>query len=267
MTAVAIVAAQLAKNWAGEHVAFRTIEQLAMLAAAVRVIVGALEWLGRVYVLTDRRVMRLKGVIRIDLFECQLSRIQQVVLTMPLLEGLDGVQKMSKSLGNYIGIAEPIDEMFGKIMSISDELMWRYLELLSYTPMDEIERWKKACIEGANPRDVKARFGQEIVQRFHGAAAARTAVENFEARFKQGLIPENLEEQVLTVPQAGYPVAALLKDLGLTTGTSDSNRLIQQGGVKIDGEKISDQKLMIKAGESHVIQVGKRKVAKVKLIG
>ena len=124
----------------------------------------------------------------------------QVVLTMPLLEGLDGVQKMSKSLGNYIGIAEPIDEMFGKIMSISDDLMWRYLELLSFTPMGEIAQWKKACGEGANPRDVKVRLGQEIVQRFHGATAARQALENFEARFKQGLIPEDLEEQFLATP-------------------------------------------------------------------
>ncbi len=189
----------------------------------------------------------------------------QVVLTMPLLEGLDGVQKMSKSLGNYIGIAEPIDEMFGKIMSISDELMWRYLELLSFTPMSEIEQWKQACASGSNPRDVKVRFGQEIVQRFHGAAAAKQALENFEARFKQNLIPENLAEQVLTAPQGGYPIASLLKDLGLTASTSESNRMIQQGGVKLDGEKISDPKCLIQAGGPYIAQVGKRKIAKVRL--
>ncbi|MEI7867510.1 MAG: tyrosine--tRNA ligase [Candidatus Methylumidiphilus sp.] len=189
----------------------------------------------------------------------------QVVLTMPLLEGLDGVQKMSKSLGNYIGIAEPMDGMFGKIMSVSDELMWRYLELLSFTPMGEIAQWKKACDEGFNPRDVKVRLAQEIVHRFHGAAAAKLALENFEARFKQGLIPEDLEEKVLTAPPGGYPIAALLKDLGLTSSTSDSNRMIQQGGVKLDGEKISDQKLLIPAGATHIAQVGKRKIAKVRL--
>ena len=189
----------------------------------------------------------------------------QVVLTMPLLEGLDGVQKMSKSLGNYIGIAEPFDEMFGKIMSISDDLMWRYLELLSFTSMVEIAQWKKACEAGSNPRDVKVRLGQEIVQRFHGATAARQALENFEARFKQGLIPEDLPEQVLAVPQGGYPIAALLKDLGLTASTSESNRMIQQGGVKLDGERVSDQKLLVQAGGTHIAQVGKRKIAKVRL--
>ncbi len=189
----------------------------------------------------------------------------QVVLTMPLLEGLDGVQKMSKSLGNYIGIADPIDEMFGKIMSISDDLMWRYLELLSFTPMSEIAQWKNECNEGANPRNVKVRFGQEIVQRFHGAAAAKLALDNFEARFKQGLIPEDLEEIVLTAPASGYPIATLLKDLQLTASTSESNRMIQQGGVKLDGEKISDQKLTIPAGGTHIAQVGKRKIAKVRL--
>jgi len=189
----------------------------------------------------------------------------QVVLTMPLLEGLDGVQKMSKSLGNYIGIAEPFDEMFGKIMSISDDLMWRYLELLSFTSMVEIAQWKKACEAGSNPRDVKVRLGQEIVQRFHGATAASQALENFEARFKQGLIPEDLTEQVLAVPQGGYPIAALLKDLGLTASTSESNRMIQQGGVKLDGERVSDQKLLVQAGGTHIVQVGKRKIAKVRL--
>ena len=210
---------------------------------------------------TDQKFNLLVGR---QLQECYGQK-PQVVLTMPLLEGLDGVQKMSKSLGNYIGIAEPFDEMFGKIMSISDDLMWRYLELLSFTSMVEIAQWKKACEAGSNPRDVKVRLGQEIVQRFHGATAARQALENFEARFKQGLIPEDLPEQVLAVPQGGYPIAALLKDLGLTASTSESNRMIQQGGVKLDGERVSDQKLLVQAGGTHIAQVGKRKIAKVRL--
>ncbi|QSA98470.1 tyrosine--tRNA ligase [Methylococcus sp. EFPC2] len=189
----------------------------------------------------------------------------QVVLTMPILEGLDGVQKMSKSLGNYIGIAEPAGEMFGKIMSISDDLMWRYFELLSFVPMSEIEGWKRACAEGANPRDVKVKLGQEIVARFHGAVAAREALEQFEARFKQGLIPEDLEEQTLAVPDGGYPIANLLKDLSLTASTSESNRMIQQGGVKLDGEKIAEPKALIPAGGPYIVQVGKRKIAKVTL--
>ncbi|WP_045224726.1 tyrosine--tRNA ligase [Methyloterricola oryzae] len=189
----------------------------------------------------------------------------QVVLTMPILEGLDGVQKMSKSLGNYIGIAEPAEEMFGKLMSISDELMWRYFELLSFVPWKEIEGWREACAEGANPRDCKVRLGLEIVERFHGAAAARAAVDSFEARFKQGLIPEDLEEQTRQVPEGGYPIASLLKDLGLTSSTSESNRMIQQGAVRIDGEKVSDNKLVLLPGGPHIIQVGKRKLAKVLL--
>ncbi|MGX2039190.1 tyrosine--tRNA ligase [Methylocaldum sp. MU1018] len=189
----------------------------------------------------------------------------QVVITMPILEGLDGVQKMSKSLGNYVGIAESPDEMFGKLMSISDDLMWRYMELLSFTPMSEIDAWRRQCAEGANPRDYKVRFAQEIVARFHGASSAKNALENFEARFKRGLIPEDLEEQELAAGATGYPVANLLKDLGLAASTSESNRLILQGGVKIDGEKVSDQKLALKAGASYIVQVGKRKIAKVKL--
>jgi tyrosyl-tRNA synthetase len=189
----------------------------------------------------------------------------QVVITMPILEGLDGVQKMSKSLGNYIGVADAPDQMFGKLMSISDDLMWRYMELLSFSPMSEIERWRRECAEGANPRDYKVRFGQEIVARFHGQAAAVSALDSFEARFKQGLIPEDLEERELRAGENGYPIAGLLKDLGLTASTSESNRMIQQGGVKVDGVKIADPKLALRAGQTHVLQVGKRKFAKVKL--
>jgi tyrosyl-tRNA synthetase len=132
--------------------------------------------------------------------------------------------------------------------------------------MQEIAAWKRTCEEGANPRDVKVRLGQEIVARFHGAAAARSALENFEARFKQGLLPEDLAEQICVAPDGGYPIANLLKDLGLTASTSESNRMIQQGGVKIDGEKVADPKLVLQAGGPHIIQVGKRKIAKIALV-
>lgn len=196
----------------------------------------------------------------------QYGQIPQVVLTMPILEGLDGVQKMSKSLGNYVGIAEPADEMFGKLMSISDGLMWRYMELLSFEPMVEINKWKQACADGANPRDYKVRFAQEMVARFHDGGAAARALDNFEARFKQGQIPEDLIERELKTPTDGYPLSNLLKDLGLTASTSESNRMVQQGGVKIDGEKVEEQRLALKPGSVHILQVGKRKFAKVKLI-
>lgn len=193
------------------------------------------------------------------------GQIPQVVLTMPILEGLDGVQKMSKSLGNYVGIAESPDEMFGKLMSISDELMWRYMELLSFEPMSIIAGWKRECEAGANPRDCKVRFAQEMVARFHDRAAAGQALANFEARFRQGQLPDDLEEQVRVAPVDGYPIAALLKDLGLTGSTSESLRMIQQGGVKIDGEKIEDGKLRLPAGFAGILQVGKRKFAKVQI--
>jgi tyrosyl-tRNA synthetase len=189
----------------------------------------------------------------------------QVVLTMPILEGLDGVQKMSKSLGNYVGITDAPDDMFGKLMSISDELMWRYMELLSATSMAEIEGWKGACAEGANPREYKVRFAQEMIARFHDQAAAGRALDNFEARFKQGLVPEDLEEIRLSLPQGGYPIANLLKDLGLTQTTSEAMRMIQQGGVKMDGEKIEDPKLVIREAKVLILQVGKRKFAKTAL--
>ncbi|MEE9396644.1 MAG: tyrosine--tRNA ligase, partial [Methylococcales bacterium] len=170
------------------------------------------------------------------------SQSPQVVITMPLLEGLDGVQKMSKSLGNYIGIAEPANEIFGKIMSISDELMWRYFELVSFKPMTEVEKWKKQCEDGANPRDIKVFLAQEIVERFHSAGAAKKALEDFEARFKRGVLPDDLEIQKFIVPNGGYPVANLMKDAGLTQGTSEAMRMIKQGAFKIDGEKVSDPK-------------------------
>ncbi|BCG65498.1 MAG: tyrosyl-tRNA synthetase [Methyloprofundus sp.] len=189
----------------------------------------------------------------------------QVVMTMPILEGLDGVQKMSKSLNNYIGISDAPKDMFGKIMSISDELMWRYFELLSFRPMQEIAEWEKECKEGANPRNYKVKLAQEIIARFHDEADAVKALEDFEAQFKRGVIPDDIPEIELIATDGGYGLALLLKNAGLTSGTSDSNRMVKQGAVKIDGEKISDAKLVIAVGAEHVFQVGKRKFAKVKI--
>ena len=189
----------------------------------------------------------------------------QVVMTMPILEGLDGVQKMSKSLNNYIGIADAPDDMFGKIMSISDDLMWRYFELLSFRSMQEIAEWNKACQQGANPRNYKVQLAQEIIARFHDQASAVKALENFEAQFKRGAIPDDIPEIELTATSEGYAIALLLKDAGLTSSTSESNRMVKQGAVKIDGEKLVDGKLLIYAGTEHVYQVGKRKFAKVKI--
>lgn len=189
----------------------------------------------------------------------------QVVMTLPILEGLDGVQKMSKSLNNYIGIADRADEMFGKLMSISDELMWRYFELLSFRPLAEIKRWAQDCRQGANPREYKVKLAQEIIERFHNAAAARQALENFEARFQRGALPDNMEEFELTAQGLSYGIANVLKDAGLTHSTSEAIRLINQGAVKIDGEKISDPKLEVPLNAEHVYQVGKRKFARVKI--
>lgn len=189
----------------------------------------------------------------------------QVVLTMPILEGLDGVQKMSKSLNNYIGIADKSDEMFGKIMSISDELMWRYFELLSFRPMLEIEKWRQDCLAGANPRNFKVSLAQEIVARFHGALAAITALENFEARFQRGALPDDLAEIEFIVDSNGLAVANILKQAGLVESTSEALRMIKQGGVKIDGEKLEDPKRVMSPDSHHVYQVGKRKFAKIKL--
>lgn len=190
----------------------------------------------------------------------------QVVMTMPILEGLDGVQKMSKSLNNFVGIADSPDDMFGKLMSISDELMWRYFELLSFMPMSEVKQWKYECEQGANPRDYKVKLAQEIIERFHDAAAANKALENFEARFQRGAIPDEMDEIELSNGGQGYGIANLLKDAGLTASTSEAIRMIKQGAVKIDGEKISDPKTEIAAGTKQVYQVGKRKFARVAII-
>ena len=189
----------------------------------------------------------------------------QVVITMPILEGLDGVQKMSKSLNNYVGIADSADDMFGKLMSISDELMWRYFELLSFRPMTEIVLWAEECKLGANPRNYKVKLAQEIIERFHDAAAAVKALENFEARFQRGAMPDEMDELELKVEGTSYGIANILKDTGLTESTSEANRMIKQGAVKIDGEKVSDQKLEVPVGTQHVYQVGKRKFARIKI--
>jgi len=187
----------------------------------------------------------------------------QVVLMMPILEGLDGVQKMSKSLNNYISIHEPPNEMFGKLMSISDELMWRYIDLLSFKTVSEIQQWKQAVADGKNPRDVKVVFAQEIIERFHSHTAAIHAYEEFVARFKQGELPEDLAEITLQSDGKAISVANLLKEAGLTASTSEAMRMIKQGAVKIDGEKVTDAHLQIPVGTNHVYQVGKRRFARI----
>lgn len=189
----------------------------------------------------------------------------QVVLTMPILEGLDGVNKMSKSLGNYIGIHEPPFEMFGKLMSVSDELMWRYIELLSFQPLTMVGQWKKEVGEGRNPRDIKVLFAQEIIARFHSKADAENALADFEARFRQGAMPDVMPEVTLAGGAEGLPIAQALKQAGLTASTSESLRMIDQGGVKLDGERLSDKALKLKSGETVVAQVGKRKFARITL--
>jgi len=190
----------------------------------------------------------------------------QVVLTMPILEGLDGVQKMSKSLNNYIGISEAPDEMFGKIMSISDDLMWRYFELLSFRPIAEIEQFKQDIEAGANPRDTKFLLAEEIITRFHDKASAQKAQENFIARFQKGAMPDEMPLVELKAKDGAMPIANLLKEASLTASTSDAMRMIQQGAVKIDGERVDDKSLRIESGTEHVYQVGKRKFARVSVI-
>ncbi|MEM7278252.1 MAG: tyrosine--tRNA ligase [Pseudomonadota bacterium] len=190
----------------------------------------------------------------------------QVVLTMPLLEGLDGVNKMSKSLGNYIGITDEPADMFGKLMSISDELMWRYFELLSFRPLQEIERLKRAIEEGKNPRDVKFELASEIVTRFHDAAAAKAALEGFTSQFQKGQIPDDIDEFSIELSAEGRGLAAVLKQTGLCASTSEAFRMIKQGAVRVDGEKVSDRNLAFEQPLETVIQVGKRKFARVRFI-
>ncbi len=189
----------------------------------------------------------------------------QVILTMPILEGLDGVQKMSKSLDNYIGIEEPPNEMFGKLMSISDELMWRYFELLSFRSMAKIGQFRQDVAAGANPRDIKFLLAEEIITRFHDAAAAESAKQDFIARFARGAMPDEMPEVTLDTEADRLGVAALLKQAGLTASTSESFRMIQQGAVKLDGEKVTDKGLELPRGSVVVAQVGKRKFARITL--
>jgi tyrosyl-tRNA synthetase len=187
----------------------------------------------------------------------------QVILTMPILEGLDGVQKMSKSLNNYIGISEPPAEMFGKLMSISDDLMWRYFELLSFRPMQEITQLQQDVVDGANPRDIKFQLGREIVARFHDEAAAEAAQASFIRRFQKGAVPDEMPEVALEGGDMGLGIASLLKEAGLTGSTSESFRMIKQGAVRIDGARVEDKSLAIASGNTLVVQVGKRRFARV----
>ena len=189
----------------------------------------------------------------------------QCILTMPLLEGLDGVNKMSKSLGNYVGIAEPPGEIFGKLMSVSDALMWRYIELLSFESLDTIAAWKHEVAQGRNPRDIKTGFAKEIVARFHSQAAARHAEAEFEARFRDGAMPEDMPELTLSTAGQAMAIAQVLKASGLTASTSEALRMIEQGGVRIDGERVADKALRLDPRRTIVLQVGRRKFARVTL--
>lgn len=190
---------------------------------------------------------------------------QQSILTMPILEGLDGIQKMSKSLNNYIGINEPANDMFGKIMSISDELMWRYFELLSFRPLDEISEFKSQVDNGANPRDIKFKLAQELISRFHSEQAATDAQNDFINRFSKNAIPDDMSEVELADDGEGIVLANILKDAGLVSSTSEAHRMVKQGAVKIDGERVDDSRQILQSGFMAVIQIGKRKFARIKI--
>ena len=187
---------------------------------------------------------------------------QQAILTVPILEGLDGVQKMSKSLGNYIGITDAPNEMFGKLMSISDELMWRYFELLSFRPMSEVAAFKTRISEGMNPRDVKFLLCEELITRFHDATAAESAKQDFIQRFQKNAIPDDMPELQISLGE-GMLIGGLIKEAQLCQSTSEAMRMVNQGAVKIDGERVSDPKLVVDAKDPFVLQVGKRKFARV----
>lgn len=187
----------------------------------------------------------------------------QTVLMMPLLEGLDGVQKMSKSLGNYIGITDAPNDMFGKVMSISDDLMWRYYQLLSFKPLEQIEQYQQQVKDGANPRDIKIELAKELIARFHDEAAAEAAHQEFNNRFQKGAVPDDMPELEVASENGEIAIANLLKEAGLVASTSEAMRMIKQGAAKIEGEKVADNKLMIATGTTAVYQVGKRKFAQV----
>ena len=190
----------------------------------------------------------------------------QCILTMPLLEGLDGVNKMSKSLGNYVGINEKPEHIFGKLMSISDDLMWRYIELLSFESLATMAKWKQEVAAGRNPRDIKVAFAQEIVARFHYQAAAARALADFEARFRQGALPEDMPELNIAAEDGGLALVQALKQAQLTASTSEAIRMIEQGGVKLDGERVGDRGLKLAKGTIVVAQVGKRKFARITVV-
>jgi len=187
----------------------------------------------------------------------------QCILTMPILEGLDGVQKMSKSLNNYIGINDSPKDIFGKLMSISDDLMWRYIELLSFRNLTEIDEWRQQVERGRNPIEIKKEFAEEMVARFHGEQAGSDARLGFENQFKKGELPDDIPDLTLSVGAEGMLIANVLKEAGLTSSTSDAMRMIKQGAVKIDGEKVSDKSMLIQAGLEGVFQVGKRKFVRI----
>ncbi|HSW93171.1 MAG TPA: tyrosine--tRNA ligase [Gammaproteobacteria bacterium] len=190
----------------------------------------------------------------------------QIVITLPLLPGLDGLKKMSKSLGNYIGIDEKPSDIFGKVMSLSDETMWLYFELISFRTLAEIKRFREEVNQGVNPRDIKFRLGEELVERFYNREEARLAREHFVAQFQKGEMPEDMPEIAVHVQAGGLPVANLIKLAGLTESTSDALRMIDQGAVKLDGERVNDRGLVLQAGQAFVLQVGKRRFARVKLV-
>jgi tyrosyl-tRNA synthetase len=190
----------------------------------------------------------------------------QCILTMPLLEGLDGVNKMSKSLGNYVGINEAAEQIFGKLMSISDDLMWRYVELLSFQPLNAIAQWREQVANGRNPMQIKIEFAKEIVARFHSAADAERAHADFEARFSQGELPQDMPEHSISVDGEPLLLTQILKRVGLTASTSEAGRMIDQGGVRLNGEKVSNRGLALTKGQQFVVQVGKRKFARVSLV-
>ncbi len=187
---------------------------------------------------------------------------QQCILTMPLLEGLDGVNKMSKSLNNYVGITESPQDIFGKLMSVSDQLMWRYLELLSFESLQTIRAWREEVEAGRNPRDIKVKLAQEIAARFHSQKDAEAALADFEARFRHGALPDEIPEKIVQTPDSEIALVQLLKQTGLTASTSEALRMIEQGAVKLDGEKVENKSTKIKRGETVIVQVGKRKFAK-----
>ncbi len=188
------------------------------------------------------------------------GQLPQVVMLMPILEGLDGVQKMSKSLGNAIGLTDPPNEMFGKLMSISDDMMWRYFELLSFKPLDEIQKLKDQVTDGGNPRDTKLLLAEELTARFHGNSQAQKACHDFIEQFSQGKMPDHMREVTLTSP---LPLAGILKAAGLVPSTSEANRMIKQGAVRIDGERVEDRERILSAGKTYVVQVGKRRFARI----